>query len=834
MGETTKLSSTRAPVLGGKAGAHANGLRTNGHANGNSLSRALLEASVDCVVAVDTQGRIVEWNAAAERTFGHSREVAMGAQCAELILPPDSRQRHRRNLGEMAADPNAPMIGTRVERIAVRASGEQFPIEVTVARVDGPEPVAVGFIRDISEHKREQARSDANARRRAAMTAIGHQVLRNAPLEQIGIAVAIFAREELEVDVVRIWRPADEGARMALVASAGPADEALHGPPPMPTTESGSHELPDGVVCRLVTPDGPATAIALHTETSREFTADELGVLESLCQMMIASISHHTTLEELEQAENRYRGLIERLPIVSYLAEYGSAGAWLFISPQIENLIGYTADEWLADKNLWWNHIHPDDRDRVQAAEEHCVETLDSLSIEYRMVARDGRIVWIRDEGAFGRRGGQDQVLVEGVLMDVTQRRQAVDELRHRADHDELTGLANRRRFIDELQRRRAASKPRGAVAIVDVDDLKYINDSLGHAAGDGLLRSVASSLGEALRPGDFLARFGGDEFTILLDVENDEAARRRLAGLLRAVRGRQSQTTARASSGAVMFDPDTASTDEDLIIAADIALHSAKERGGDRYEIFTGSGSERLAWVGHLRSAIDNDRLALYRQPIIDLASGEPSADEILVRMVEADGTVLPPSAFLPTAERFGLIRELDRWVIERAIGAAAASGRTMTINLSARSISDPGLSGHIRYAIERSGLDPSTVVFELTETAAATASEDLREFGARIERLGCSLAIDDFGTGFGSLTYLKNLPVRFLKVDMEFVRGINDSAADRAIVQSIVTIAKSLGMRTIGEGVEDEQTLERLAALGVDFAQGYHLGRPAPWADA
>ncbi|MET0926887.1 MAG: EAL domain-containing protein, partial [Solirubrobacterales bacterium] len=211
------------------------------------------------------------------------------------------------------------------------------------------------------------------------------------------------------------------------------------------------------------------------------------------------------------------------------------------------------------------------------------------------------------------------------------------------------------------------------------------------------------------------------------------------------------------------------------------------------------------------------------------DLRSGERLGSEMLVRMVEPDGSVLQPAAFLPTAERFGLIREIDHWVVEHAIGVAA-SGAPVTINLSARSISDPGLLDHIADVLGRSGADPADVVFELTETAAATASEDLREFGARIERLGCALAIDDFGTGFGSLTYLKHLPVRYLKIDMEFVGGIADSAADRAIVQSIVTIADSLGMRTIAEGVEDEATLGVLRELGVDFAQGYHLGRPAP----
>ncbi|MDX6581031.1 MAG: hypothetical protein QOI10_215 [Solirubrobacterales bacterium] len=788
----------------------------------------MLDASVDAVVAIDGSGRIVEWNQAAERTFGHTRSRALGADVGELILPPEDRERQLPNLLDTVVNPDAPLVGTRVERTAIHADGERFPIEVTVARVDGPEPIAVGFIRDISDRKREREAAEISDRRREAMTALGYQVLRNAPLEQVGIAVALLAREELAVDVVRIWQPCDRDAELGLVASAGPADEDRHGPPPMPSTEAGSLELDDGLVFRLITPDGPATAIALHSDEPREFHGEDLQLLEAMCQILVASISHHATVGALDDAEQRYRGLIERLPLVSYVAEYGADGAWLYVSPQVEELLGYAPEEWLADNHLWWRLMDPADRERVQLEEDRCAKTLEPSSVEYRMIARDGRVVWVRDKSSYGRPGDDGKVLVEGILLDVTERKDAEEELRHRADHDELTGIANRRRFADELRRRRAEEGAPGAVAVVDIDDLKYVNDSLGHAAGDALLRSVALALTDALRPGEFVARFGGDEFSVLLEGSTEKIVRRRLAALLRAVRGREAQLAARASAGAVLFDANSASTDEDLMVAADIALHVAKERGGDRYEFFSGSGSQRLAWVGHVREAIDAERLVLHSQPIVDLASGGRVADEILVRMLEPDGTIVPPGAFLPTAERFGLIREIDRWVLSHAIEAAACKG-PITINLSARSISDPGLVGHIAHALERCGADPSNVVFELTETAAATASEELREFGTRIERLGCALAIDDFGTGFGSLTYLKHLPVRYLKIDMEFVRGLNESAADRAIVQSIVTIAGSLGMQTIGEGVEDERTLERLASLGVDYAQGYHLGRPA-----
>jgi diguanylate cyclase (GGDEF)-like protein len=599
------------------------------------LAEWLAPPSADCVIATDAAGRIVEWSPAAERTFGHTRERAIGADLADLIAPAADRER-----------------------------------------------------------------------RRSALTAMGYQVVRHAPLEELGIAVAVLAREELGADVARIWQSHSADAPLELVASAGSADDERHGPPPMPASDFDLLEIPGGLAYGASIPGGPVTAIALHSEAPIRRREEDLQLLGSLCQILVSSISHHSTVERVEQAELRYH--------------------------------------------------------------------------------------------------------------------EAEEDLRYAVDYDELTGLANRRRFADELRRRRGEGN-RGALAVLDLDDLKYVNDSLGHAAGDAVLRTVSKALSEVLRPGEFIARFGGDEFTVLLDVSTEKVVRRRLAAFLRAVRAHD----ARMSVGVVMFDAEGNATDEDLLIAADIAMHAAKERGGDRYEVFTGTGTERLAWVGHLREAIDSDRLALHHQPIFDLADRMPAADEILVRMLEPDGSVLPPAAFLPTAERFGLIREIDRWVIAHAIEAAAPDG-PITINVSARSTSDPALPHHIHAALERSGADPANVVFEITETAAATAGEELRAFGARIERLGCALAIDDFGTGFGSLTYLKHLPVRYLKIDMEFVRGINESAADRAIVQSIVTIAKSLGMQTIGEGVEDEETLQRLTDLGVDFAQGYHLGRP------
>lgn len=669
------------------------------------LSAAILAASLDSFVAVDADDRVVEWNDAAERLFGYSRAEALGRDLAELILPARDRATHQARVARILADPENRLLGRRLERVVIAADGRELQVELTLTRADGPRPLLVACLRDISERRQEEAEREAEACRRAEL------------------------------------------------------------------------------------------------------------------------------MRRLEHAEARYRDLLERLPVVSYLAEYGPEGRWLYVSPQIESLLGFPAEQWLEDQHLWWDRVHPDDRDRVREEEERCARDLSRLSVEYRMIAADGRVVWIRDEGSLGRPTDGGKVRVEGVMTDVSERRRAEDQLRHRAYHDDLTGLPNRRYFEDEMRRRRREGLE-GAVAIIDVDDLKFVNDSLGHAAGDTLLRMVAGSLQSAVRPDEFLARFGGDEFTLLTPAADAAAIRERLAAVVHAVRARRAPFPARVSVGAAPFDSSTIATDEDLIVAADMALHDAKERGGDRHAVSEGAARDRLAWVGKVRAAIDEDRLVLHEQPIIDLASGQPLAGELLVRMVDPEGALLLPAAFLPTAERFGLVTEIDRWVVNHA-AEVAAGGRSVMVNLSARSISDPEFGDRLAAALERSGADPARIAFEITETAAATASDDLRTFGSRIEQLGCALAIDDFGTGFGSLTYLKHMPIRYLKIDMEFVRGMTESPADRAIVQSIKTIADSLGMRTIAEGVEDQATFDCLRELGVDYAQGFHIGRPGPLGD-
>ena len=453
---------------------------------------------------------------------------------------------------------------------------------------------------------------ETERRRRDELAALRAQALRQVPLERLAIDAATLAREELGVESCRIWCPLRGEGSFELIASSG-------GPAPAPPAEvpaNGPRPTDDGLVFGLTAHGGHAVALSVHSDPRQEVSRDDLVLVEGLAQVLVGSVWGRSSEQLLVLAERRYRELIERLPVVTYLAEYGPAGKWLYVSPQIERLLGFPPEEWLVDRHFWWSRVHPEDRERVELEETNCAQTLEPLSIEYRMLARDGRVVWIRDEGALGRPANGDNaaVLLEGVLIDITERREAEEELRHRADHDELTGLVNRRRFTEELGRRRNATARAGRVAIVDVDDLKYFNDSLGHAAGDSLLRAVAASLL------DRAARPTSSSPASAATSSRSCSRRRPRRGCARGSRRSCAPcaSTSRASRrgrapGPCASTPGPASTDEELIVAADIALHEAKERGGDRYEIFNGSGTERLAWVGHVREAIDAERLRLH-----------------------------------------------------------------------------------------------------------------------------------------------------------------------------------------------------------------------------
>jgi diguanylate cyclase (GGDEF)-like protein/PAS domain S-box-containing protein len=433
------------------------------------------------------------------------------------------------------------------------------------------------------------------------------------------------------------------------------------------------------------------------------------------------------------------------------------------------------------------------------------------------------------------------------IARDTTERVRYEERLRHMADHDQLTGLLNRRRFDEQLKRELARAgryEAHTAVLSIDIDNFKSINDSAGHAAGDAVLVQVARVLTNRFRLTDVVARLGGDEFAVLLSAVGVAEARAAAEDLLAEIRNSPGTYGGKpfrisASIGVTAFESDDATAGE-VLVNADLAMYAAKTSGRDRVVVYTAPEARkaramaRLTWSQRIQDALDRDRFVLHLQPILELATGQIKHGELLLRMKGDRGKLIAPGAFLPAAERFGLIHAIDRWVVARAIQLIAETIGPVPqvgINLSGESVvGDHELLRMIEREIERSSVDPSKLIFEVTETAAIANMPEATEFARGLTSLGCSLALDDFGTGFGSFYYLKHLPVNYVKLDGEFIQNLPRSEVDEHVVKAIVGVAQALGIKTVAESVADEETIALLQKHHVDYAQGYFVGKPAP----
>lgn len=495
--------------------------------------------------------------------------------------------------------------------------------------------------------------------------------------------------------------------------------------------------------------------------------------------------------------------------------------------------------------------VVPEAREAIEAAFAELACGAPRVELESRVASARSEPWWAVISAAPLDRGDGNAVVH---VVDITERKRFEHRLRHMADHDPLTGLFNRRRFDAELDRALAHARRyrhSGAVMVLDLDGFKYVNDALGHTAGDELMLRVGVALVEALRATDVLARIGGDEFGVILPHASAEeaggVADKVLAMVARQARldGPDRHARVTTSIGITTYSAEEGLTAEDLLAEADIAMYDAKDAGRNTWQLFrTGERRrERLTlrtrWMQRLRSAVEDDRLALVAQPIVGVASNGRARFELLLRYRDDDGNLVAPGVWLYIAERFDLVPEIDRWVLRQAVDLLEhehIAGRELvvSVNLSARTMADPGLADFMDALLEDRAVPRGRLVVELTETAAITNIDRAREFAARLHRLGCELALDDFGAGFASFYYLKHLDFDYVKVDGEFVRHLATNPTDRLVVEAIVQIARGLGTRTIAEFVGDEATLALLRELGVDYAQGFHLGRPVPLAEA
>ena len=572
----------------------------------------------------------------------------------------------------------------------------------------------------------------------------------------------------------------------------------------------------------------------------------------------IIGVAHDIT--ERKIAENalfqeKERAFVTLASIADGVIRTDARGIIDFLNPVAQKLTGWTLEEAYGQKaEAVYRVVDEETGNKVLDPVHHCLAERREVAFlgQRLLVHRDGSKYPIHDSAAPIR--NQERKIIGAILVfkDLTQVRRVEDKMEHLASHDPLTGLINRHEFERQLRHTLQARDARGgrhALCQLDLDAFKLVNETCGHTAGDQLIRRIASVIEERVRQQDVLARLGGDEFGILFRDCSPAEAEQRAKEIGEAIHSFRFHWggrtfTNRVSGGLAPLSASHTGADA-LLSAADAACFVAKEKGGGSIHVYQPGDREiaerygEMQWISRLQKALDEDRFRLYHQIIkpLDASSSEPPLSELFVRLIDEKGKLVYPRSFIPAAERYGLIPSIDRWVLSTALRQLRTGGNTVmaensrfAINLSGLSL---GAEGFLDFVVEELGktrVQPGRVFFEITETSAIANLPMAMRFISVLKGMGCRFVLDDFGQGLSSFSYLKNLPLDYLKIDGGFVREMVADPIQAALVESIHDIGEVMGLRTIAESVEDEATLEALRQIGVDYVQGYLLQRPRP----
>jgi diguanylate cyclase (GGDEF)-like protein/PAS domain S-box-containing protein len=541
-----------------------------------------------------------------------------------------------------------------------------------------------------------------------------------------------------------------------------------------------------------------------------------------------------------EEISRRYRTLVEQLPLVIYIDALDASSSNIFTSKQIEPLLGYSVEEWASDKDLFVRTLHPDDRDRVLAAHADSHATLTPLSLEYRLVARDGRVVSVRDEAVVVHDDSGSPLYLHGYLLDVTVERETQEQLRSMALFDPLTQLANRAFFQEQFHQAVAMRKEGQSMTVlmfIDLNEFKTINDRWGHDAGDRVLQTLGKRIQETVRAGDAAARMGGDEFAIVLPAVDDpaeaaRAAERLLERIRQPIEIDEEHLCVTASIGISLGDDVDA-----MLKEADAAMYRSKTQQDVGYAFYDAAvdsaAVQRSRRVAELRDALARSEFRVDYQPIVALQEHKITTYEALLRWEHPREGLVAPLDFIPLAEESGLIVEIGTWVLKEAcaFGAQLISegreGIRVAVNVSARQLQDDEFAHRVAECLDAHALPPDRLTLEITESVLLAAGDHVQRQLESLKTLGVMLALDDFGTGYASLAYLQRFPVDILKIDRTFTAQIA-SSAEPVLLKGIIELGSALGLTLIAEGIETIEQHQIVQRLGCHGAQGFYFGYP------
>jgi diguanylate cyclase (GGDEF)-like protein/PAS domain S-box-containing protein len=594
-----------------------------------------------------------------------------------------------------------------------------------------------------------------------------------------------------------------------------------------------------------------------------ENRADEFGFLGKFINNAIDSILSHknelvTALKKVSASENaliveKERAEVTLHSITDTVVTVDINKCIVYLNPAGEKLLGCTNKD-VSGKEFKkvFNIVEENTGDVIPDPLHECFFSGKIVQLHgyYSLISKNGTMISIEASIAPMKTDTGDLMGAVIVVQDVSHTRRLTRQLSYQASHDLLTGLYNRRKFeeyLEEILINVREEDKQHSLFYLDLDNFKIVNDTCGHIAGDELLKQLPALLHEVLRTGDIVARLGGDEFGVILEncgLQQSVNIADKIRQKIKNYRFIWDDKTFEigVSIGVIGINAENADLSQ-ILSSADMACYAAKDSGRNRvhvYELSDEIVSERygqMRWTARISKALEDHRFKLYQQPIVGISDNNRDHIEILLRMIDEEGNVIPPGAFMPAAERYGLMPEIDRWVIHEVFkfirrnnpaDPVKDANRVFAINLSGDSINDVTLLDYILEQKNKYNISLTNICFEITETVAISNLSKASLFINELKKYGCQFALDDFGSGLSSFAYLKNLPVNYLKIDGSFVKEISRDEIDRTMVESIQHIGKVMRLKSIAEHVEDEKTLAVLKEIGVDYAQGYYLGRP------